>query len=175
MAHAGTWSVAPSNQSLTTESRQRLNIEMDRFAQFQTQEWQGRVAGAFGISAMEEMARVRLAPMSETATSRARALLLENLSPKQKAQFLLKDWFSVDGKLNRYRIRYSTTYNVDVINDGGFVSSSLCAVPLGRVPIPDSMLAQKLVLENDEELFMRVAHTLSFSMFGDVGQILPAR
>lgn len=92
------------------------------------------------------------------AEKRAEELLVENLSLKQRERYKRDGWFIVHGKGCRYRIRRGRIANVDVIARDGEVLRSLCAHPGESVPDPDTMLAQKLMLETAEEEFLRVAN-----------------
>ncbi len=106
-------------------------------------------------------------PTSETdehiqeqeARDRARSLLLSCLSPPQRKEFKAKEAFTVVAKSGRrYRIAPGFNYNIVVLNDRGRAIGRLCAGPDEDVPVYDSMLSQKLWLENDEEGFLRVAN-----------------
>jgi hypothetical protein len=46
---------------------------------------------------------------------------------------------------------------VDALDSRGSVINRFCAHPLGRVPVYDVMLAQKLWIETDENMFLRKA------------------
>jgi hypothetical protein len=48
--------------------------------------------------------------------------------------------------------------NVDVVCKDGKVLHRLCAHPADFVPNPDTMLAQKLYLEHQEEAFVKIAN-----------------
>lgn len=58
----------------------------------------------------------------------------------------------------RYRIRKGRVGNVDVVSKEGRVTHALCAHPMIAVPDFDTMLAQKLALETDDESFCRTAN-----------------
>jgi hypothetical protein len=94
------------------------------------------------------------------ARERAMNLLLQYLTPAQRAEFERTCAFKVRGRSGQlYRITYATTANIEVLEQPGMVIRRLCAGPLG-VPIPDVMLAQKLMLEADESEFLRIAARL---------------
>ena len=94
------------------------------------------------------------------ARERALNLLVECLTPGQRAEFERTSAFKVRGKSGQlYRITYATTANVEVLEQPGMVIRRLCAGPVG-VPIPDVMLAQKLMLEANEAEFLRIAARL---------------
>jgi hypothetical protein len=94
------------------------------------------------------------------ARERAMDLLVQHLTPAQRAEFERTCAFKVRAKSGQlYRITYATTANIEVLEQPGMVVRRLCAGPLG-VPIPDVMLAQKLMLEGDEPAFLRIAARL---------------
>ncbi len=104
----------------------------------------------------EERARQRLHRVEVTA--RAESLLLSALNPIQAKDFRTTREFTViskDGK-RTYRITYGIAGNVILIEKGKPVAR-YCIYPIG-IPIEDVMLAQKLMLETDEESFIRIAN-----------------
>ncbi len=99
----------------------------------------------------------------EEADSRARYLLLSCLSPAQRKEFKTKEAFTVVAKSGRrYRIERGLNYSIAALNNRGKVIGRLCAGPDENVPVYDSMLSQKLWLENDEEGFLRIANRDGF-------------
>lgn len=90
---------------------------------------------------------------------RARALLDSMLTPDQQAQLQRDHFFVVEAPRtrNRYRIRYGTHGNVRLLDKHNREIRKYCAQPLD-VPTEDSMLAQKLMIETDEDAFLRVAN-----------------
>jgi hypothetical protein len=87
-------------------------------------------------------------------------LLLRCLTPAQRAEFKASNAFKVRGESGqRYRITYGTTANVEVLSQSGAVLRQLCAGPL-ELPTPAVMLAQKLMLENREAEFLRIARVV---------------
>ena len=97
--------------------------------------------------------------LREEAEIRAEKLLLENLTLRQKEDYVKTKSFVVDGSRYRYRIRHGRSGNVDVIDRKGMIVNRLCAHPVDLVPNPDTMLAQKLMLETDEAAFERIANS----------------
>lgn len=91
------------------------------------------------------------------ALARARALLERALSMDQRRDLFARGYFCVQGKRYSYRIREGHAGNVDALDSGGRVVSRYCAHPLGRIPVHDVMLAQKLWIETDEDMFLREA------------------
>ncbi|WP_207717401.1 hypothetical protein [Caenimonas soli] len=93
----------------------------------------------------------------QAAQAKARVLLERALTPQQRRDLLAKRCFYVKGKRFNYRIREGHSGNVDALDSSGRVISRLCAHPLGRVPVYDMMLAQKLWIETDETMFLENA------------------
>jgi hypothetical protein len=93
------------------------------------------------------------------AERRASELLMDWLSPGQRAQYQRTGCFEVTGSHTgkRYRIRYARQLNVDELDDGGHSVAVWCFVPRKFVPIADMMLAQKIALENDETATIAIA------------------
>lgn len=98
-------------------------------------------------------------PVSDAAASRARALLERSLTPEQLEQFKANGWFDVVGGVTgmRYRIRYGSSHNVELLRDGTTVRT-LCFFPRGNLPPADVMLAQKISIESDENGVLAVAN-----------------
>ena len=96
----------------------------------------------------------------EEATKRATELLISYLDEDQRESFdknkTFVCWGSESG--TPYRINHKTQINVDVLNENlEKTGVQLCAVPDEKVPIPDHMLAQKIMIENDENRFLEIA------------------
>jgi hypothetical protein len=92
----------------------------------------------------------------QAAIGKSRILLEKALTAEQLGDLFAKGYFCVKGKWFTYRIREGHAGNVDAL-DGDRLISRFCAHPLGRVPVYDVMLAQKLWIETDEEMFLREA------------------
>ena len=101
----------------------------------------------------------------ETAKSRAEGLLREHLSERQKSDLTEKGYFDVcavdfkRGERRYYRIKRGRAGNVFLL-DGphGREVKRLCCHPLENVPDADTMLAQKMMIEFNEELFLKTAN-----------------
>jgi hypothetical protein len=93
----------------------------------------------------------------QAAEAKARVLLEKALTPQQRRDLIARRYFYVKGKKFNYRIREGHSGNVDALDSSGRVVSRLCAHPLGRVPVYDMMLAQKLWIETDENMFLEKA------------------
>ena len=96
-------------------------------------------------------------PPNQAAVARARVLLEKALTPKQRRDLFARGYFHVQGKRFTYRIREGHSGNVDALDSRGCVINRFCAHPLGRVPVYDVMLAQKLWIEPDENMFLKKA------------------
>ena len=97
----------------------------------------------------------------ETAELRAEGLLQEHLTERQKYDLSTKGYFDVvNFKSKRhYRIRRGRAQNVFLLDGpGGREVKRLCCHPNERVPDADTMLAQKLLIEFNEELFLKTAN-----------------
>jgi|RhiMethySRZTD1v2_1073278.scaffolds.fasta_scaffold54809_5 hypothetical protein len=83
------------------------------------------------------------------AEVRAVELLKENLSATQLEQYEQHRHFDVIGGHSgkRYRIRPSTSMNIDEYDADGQLVTSWCFVPEGPLGTGDVMLAQKFALE----------------------------
>ncbi len=97
----------------------------------------------------------------ETARLRAEGLLREHLTERQQQDLSSRGYFDVvNFKSKRhYRIRRGRAGNVYLL-DGpcGREVKKLCCHPNERVPDADTMLAQKLLIEFNEELFLKTAN-----------------
>ena len=113
--------------------------------------------------AATEAARV-IEPNREIAAKRARDLLLSHLNEEQRQSFKDHKWFVVEGgrSKRKYRIvdQGNVVANVHALDQRGNVVARLCAH--GRhdmqLPLPDHLLTQKIMLELDEDTFLRVAN-----------------
>lgn len=101
----------------------------------------------------------------EAAKKRSDALLLEHLSPIQQETYKKNKWFVVKGGLTgtKYRIREnngSVVANIDVYDIvEEKIIHRLCAhIPPHQVPHGDNLLAQKMMIEYDEDSFTRTAN-----------------
>jgi hypothetical protein len=102
----------------------------------------------------EERARKR-----EEADTRAAELLMDHLTEEQKGDMQRDGFFFVQSKRpgRKYRLRHGRMGNVDVMEEGR-VLHRLCAHPAVDVPNEDTRLAQKLMLEHMEDVFIGKAN-----------------
>jgi hypothetical protein len=61
--------------------------------------------------------------------------------------------------------------NIDVVNAEGIIAHRLCVHPMIGVPDSDTMLAQKLLLEHDEDRCIRVANVHAYN--GPFERVMP--
>jgi hypothetical protein len=106
--------------------------------------------------------KVALEAHGFAARKRAREWLLSLLTPDQREVFQRNKWFVVEGgkTKRRYRIRADNylVANIDVL-DGDVVTHRLCAhSDLSELPLEDHLVAQKLMLESDEDEFLKIAN-----------------
>ncbi len=90
------------------------------------------------------------------ARDKSLALLKEWLSPDQLKDFEQTSSFEVTGSWSkkRYRIHQSTAFNVAPLGE----RHRFCFVPENAESVGDIMLAQKIMLENDETQALKVAN-----------------
>lgn len=95
----------------------------------------------------------RLKRIPEDATEKAYRLLLAHLDTKQRREFRSKGSFVIEGSDGRlYRIHKKWAYGITTGDH------ELCAHPR-HIPIYDSMLAQKLLLETNASHLHNIAYT----------------
>lgn len=100
----------------------------------------------------------------KAADKRAMDLLIEHLTPEQRKSYNERKWFVVEGgkSKTKYRINAngSLMANIDVLAEKSDQRlHRLCAhLQHGSVPLGDQLLAQKIVLETDEDAFLRIAN-----------------
>jgi len=86
-------------------------------------------------------------------------LLRQNLSPSQRNQLELLNYFDVvGGKTGAlYRIHLGDRMNIAQLDANGERVRGLCFLPKGGLPVGDTMLAQKVALELFEIDALRAA------------------
>ena len=96
----------------------------------------------------------------EDAESRSLELLRNNLSPAQRQQFALYNYFDVTGgdSGKRYCIHMGRAFNIAQLDANGARERTLCFEPQGTLPIGDVLLAQKIALELFELQALRIAN-----------------
>lgn len=109
-----------------------------------------RVAEAFG----------QLTPADKEADARAWSFFVSHLSNNQQ-RTLKRSFIIVQGKQFKWRIE--TTYvggNVFRLGRSGRRRARYCAEPDDLLPIGDVLLAQKMLLETNEDQFLAVANRM---------------
>jgi hypothetical protein len=96
----------------------------------------------------------------EKARERARTLLERHLTPKQWLDYEeFGHFFIKTPKGHRYQIGSAHYQNVVRLNKRRKAMRTLCVVVRDvNVPVEDLMLAQKLMLETQEDAFLKIAH-----------------
>lgn len=104
----------------------------------------------------EQKERERLAKEAE---QKALATLKENLD-EQNIETLEKEHFIMVSVTsgNRYKINKGRTRNIEQVDEQGKRIKFLCVHPRDSVPDYDTMLSQKLMLENCEEEVRKIAN-----------------
>lgn len=94
------------------------------------------------------------------AAKRAEELLLRNLTEKQRADYLQDGRFYITTKKkHKYVITKARDHNVIRLNKRGKPINCLClSIYVVKVPLGDVLLAQKLMLEDDEDGFLKKAN-----------------
>jgi hypothetical protein len=108
---------------------------------------------------------VERAKRLQAAADRAWALLLKHLSPEQRAEVeiereggLTARYFHVVAASGRrYQVRIGSHGNVREVDEKGNAVAALC-INAANVPQADNALAQKLMIEADEERFRKIAN-----------------
>lgn len=95
----------------------------------------------------------------KAAERRAKKLLLQCLNLEQKLSYVRTQKFRVEAPSGRvYELRRGWAGNVEELGADGKPVNMLCIHPGVRVPEEDNLLAQKLMIETDEEAFRRTAN-----------------
>ena len=92
--------------------------------------------------------------------ARAETVLRENLDQRQVAELREYNYFTLhskDGK-RRYCIRRGRVGNLERVSEEGKLQVKYCVHPRSSLPDADTMLAQKLHLEHDDEEFLKIAN-----------------
>lgn len=96
--------------------------------------------------------------LRDEAHARAEKLLLELLTPQQKVELQRRNYFHVRVGATRYRITRGVAGNVLEVDNRSRIRFRFCAHPNENVPVPDVMLAQKLLIETEPERFFSLAN-----------------
>lgn len=119
----------------------------------------------------EDRARAALRLKAEET---AEELLLAILTQEQRETYRNQHYVVITGRSGkRYRVRRGRSGNIDVINREGRVEERLCAHPGVACPDSDTVTAQLLHLQADEEGFWRKANRHG-PPWDNHGAVLPA-
>jgi hypothetical protein len=107
------------------------------------------------IQAQHDQRARDYAAVRKAAAERAERLLEACLTSGQREQLQKNGWFVVYSKSGRaYQIRRGRARNVVEVN----TRRTYCCHPVDNVPDADTMLAQKLMIESQEDEFLRTAN-----------------
>lgn len=98
------------------------------------------------------------------AKERARKLLLDALAEDQQEELLKNGFFHVETRNGTRRYRLSPTGQPKRVRGEDGVAWAYCIHPDHGYPQDDIVLAQKLLLESDEEAFLRIANARQVSL-----------
>jgi hypothetical protein len=112
-----------------------------------------------GQSLKDLLARWTFALPSAEANLEALRLLKDNLSPGQRHQLELFNYFDVVGGDTGayYRVHFDRQMNVEQLETSGKSIAWFCFIAEGQLPVADTVLAQKMALELFETEALRVA------------------
>ena len=104
--------------------------------------------------------RERYKAIAQRREDRGITLLREWLSVDQRTQFDSSKSFVVVGGNSgkRYRISYGTGNNVYELDDADRPVMGWCFVPSAHLVVGDVMLAQKIALEMEENVALKIAN-----------------
>jgi hypothetical protein len=102
--------------------------------------------------------------LEAAAKERARKLLLEALADDQQAELLKDGFFHVETRDGTRRYRLSPTGQPKRVRGEDGLAWAYCIHPEYGYPQDDVVLAQKLMLEADEEAFLRIANARQVSL-----------
>jgi len=96
----------------------------------------------------------------ELARRKGEQLLMEHLTPEQKAMYRrLKKFRVISSEGKVYELDATKQWhNVFELDDKGKRVNEFCIYQTGQGPLPDNHLGQKLLLEADEAEFKRIAN-----------------
>ncbi|TCU69298.1 hypothetical protein EDE08_10846 [Bradyrhizobium sp. R2.2-H] len=110
------------------------------------------------LAALREL--YRISERERPPEARGRQLLRSWLPPGQLETFDKEGYLDVVGSATgrSYRIYYSTVSNIRELNDAGAPVEGGCFFPAAALPIGDVVLAQKIILEDDEPRALAIAN-----------------
>jgi len=111
----------------------------------------------------EEATRIRA-----MAAERAVDLLFQFLNAEQQAEYRAHRRFTVRRDRKRYVISHGITHNIHQVDESGRVTHNICGYVPG-VPEADNMLMQKLLIEENDEAFLKRANVFVSNGGRDLG------
>jgi hypothetical protein len=101
---------------------------------------------------------LRVCAADET-NEKAKELLLSCLTPEQESDYLESNSFVAIGNETgtSYRINRGRQINIVKLDSDYRPVMKLCTVSVERIPVEDHMLAQKLMIETEEDAFLKKA------------------
>lgn len=136
--------------------RDAFSVRLERREPRQRTEEELARAAAAAEAAAQRRAEVEAAMAA--AQERAHTLLLSALDEEQAAEYTERR----HGR--RYCIKHGRQDNVFLVDDDGRLITEYCGHVGESVPDEDNILAQKLILEHDEDAFIRVANARSVAV-----------
>jgi hypothetical protein len=131
-----------------------------------SREYDHSIDGLEGFITQLEVTRRERYEAKQVVTDKARAILEAHLLPEQVEEFRAKDEFHIQGADGfEYLITNGYQHNVFRIEDGRR-TFEYCIITRGFLPVYDQMLAQKLLLQANPEMFHRVTNTWSLAEDG---------
>lgn len=101
-------------------------------------------------------------PKPTTADAKAELLLRSVLTPDQLTDYEKHQRFDVRSQHgNLYRLKYGKVRNIQRLNHEHEPVMGYCIHPKESVPVADVLVAQKLLIEGDEDRFLQTAHAFT--------------
>ena len=123
------------------------------------------IYGEYVVNETQEQQAARIATYEaedkkrKAAESKAEELLLMCLNDVQKEIYLKHGYLEINTDKAKYRIKRGWAKNIEKIGLDGKPELAYCIHPRdSSVPVPDNMLAQKLMIEYNEQEFLRLAN-----------------
>lgn len=147
------WTDATSNCSATTTTTNLWAAYQQPHRIRIAQTWAAREAPGQWRLAYNLAPQLRIDPGADQV---AEALLRRHLSAGQLGQLQAHGFFDVERPGRTYRIHRGRSINIQVL-EAGRTTHRLCFHPGAPMPDADTMLAQKLMLEANEQEALRIA------------------
>lgn len=115
--------------------------------------------GRAAVHAVQRGTPARRARLAREADERAEALLRELLSPAEYQQLLLRGYLDVASPRWPDRVyRIPRRQGQVQVYEGGQPTMALCVQSLEPIPEGDTVLMHKLMIEGNEEVYLRTAN-----------------